>query len=210
MVAESSQQQSQCGVVECEDLNLSSWLLYLEGWRRESLLHLRTHFVIRPKQRSQVWYFRHDFKLLYSGCGRQGMISVFDSCNFLTQPFLKIMAHVSMFTAVQKKVDNFSSCLPRDESRSTIDVGSSTNWLEKDHSICHFLEEAQGRFILVTGWLGNVTKSTAYQNIHPLKDLTFSGLFLLLSYIWDVFYCVFTSFCWCAWVFSPTYYIRIG
>lgn len=80
-------------------------------------------------------------------------------------------------------MDNFSSCLPRDESRNTIDVGSSTNWLKKVHSICHVLEEAQVRFILVTGWLGNVTKSTAHQNIHPLRDLIFSGLFLLLSYI---------------------------
>lgn len=59
-------------------------------------------------------------------------------------------------------MDNFSSCVPRDESRGSIDVGSSINWLEKDHSICHFLEEAQGRFVLVTVWLSNVTKSTAH------------------------------------------------
>ena len=165
-VAGSRQQQSQPGVLLYEDLNLCSCLLSLEGWRWERGLCLRSHSVIRPEQRSQVWSPRHSSKLLYSGCGRRGLLSVFDSCNFWTQPFLKITAHISMLcfksflTAVQKKVDSFSSCLPRDESRSTIDVGSSTNWLGKDRSVCHFLEEAQGRFISVTGWLGNMTKST--------------------------------------------------
>lgn len=82
MVAESSLQQPQCGGLAYGDLNLCSWLLYLEGWRRQRAFCLRTCFVVGPKQRSQVRYSRRSFKLLYSGSGKEGMLRVFDSVIF--------------------------------------------------------------------------------------------------------------------------------
>lgn len=95
MVAECILQQPQCGGLVYGNLNLCSWLLYLEGWRRERAFCLRICSVVRPKQRSQVSYSRRSFKLLYSGSGKEGMLRVFDSCKFWTK-LLKITACILM------------------------------------------------------------------------------------------------------------------